>query len=219
MSEDHEARYVWYAMLAGHASVIEEFVSEGRVYVVLRLRAAGSDGALTEREADVVVRHANGASSKCVGFALGITPPTVSAHLRRALGKLGLATLGDLVRVYERLTRPAKDLRVTMLTREGACIVSQLAPADPVELTTAEREVARLVAAGLSNAAIAAVRRRSERTVANQVARLLQKLGVPSRHQVGRWMGTGTIPLGRNLRPGSAASTLDSIGESFGAQA
>lgn len=220
MSEDHEARLVWYALLSGSATFATEFTSGGRVYVVLKLRDPSGDASstLTERELDVVIRHANGVSSKCVGLSLGIGAPTVSAHLASALRKLGLESLGDLVRLHERLTRPAKDLRVMTLTQgtPRAWIVSQRAPEEPIELTAAERAVARLVAAGLSNAAIAALRRRSERTVANQVASLLHKLGIQSRHQVGRRI---TIPLGRNLRPGSVASTLDSIGESLGAQA
>lgn len=203
MSELYEARHVWCELLSSRATVLGEFTSAGRVYVVVRMHDTSGDRALTEREIEVVVHHANGVSSKCVGLVLGIAPPTVSAHLGRALAKLGLATLGDLVRVHERLTRPAKDLRVVTLATERAWIVSQLAPDDPKELTSTEREVARLVAAGFTNAEIAAVRRRSERTVANQVASILRKLRVPSRHQ---------IPLGRNLRPGSAASTLDSLG-------
>ena len=56
----------------------------------------------------------------------------------------------------------------------------------PVDLTTAEHEVATLIADGKSNADIAKRRKTSVRTVANQVAALLKKLGVPSRHHVAR---------------------------------
>jgi DNA-binding NarL/FixJ family response regulator len=51
-------------------------------------------------------------------------------------------------------------------------------------LSTAEREVAALAAAGLRNAAIAAYRRTSVRTVANQMASILRKLGVSSRYEL-----------------------------------
>lgn len=53
-------------------------------------------------------------------------------------------------------------------------------------LTSTEREVALLVAAGKTNRDIAATRGTSLRTVANQVAAILRKLDVPSRHHVGR---------------------------------
>lgn len=49
-------------------------------------------------------------------------------------------------------------------------------------LTSAEREVASLAAAGLSNAAIARERGTAARTVANQMASLLRKLGVGARY-------------------------------------
>lgn len=49
-------------------------------------------------------------------------------------------------------------------------------------LSEAESEVARLAARGLPNAAIAARRGTSPRTVANQIARVLMKLRMPSRH-------------------------------------
>lgn len=48
-------------------------------------------------------------------------------------------------------------------------------------LTIAESEVVRDMLAGLSNAAIARSRGRSARTIANQVASILRKLGVRSR--------------------------------------
>jgi DNA-binding NarL/FixJ family response regulator len=48
-------------------------------------------------------------------------------------------------------------------------------------LTDAEEGVARLAAAGASNAGIALARQTSPRTVANQLASIFRKLGVASR--------------------------------------
>lgn len=55
-------------------------------------------------------------------------------------------------------------------------------PHDP--LPPAQREVLDLVLAGRSNAEIARVRRRSVRTIANQVASIFRRLGVGSRLEV-----------------------------------
>jgi DNA-binding CsgD family transcriptional regulator len=52
-------------------------------------------------------------------------------------------------------------------------------------LTAAERDVATLAAAGLSNAAIAMHRGTAIRTVANQMASVLRKLRIGSRHELG----------------------------------
>lgn len=54
-------------------------------------------------------------------------------------------------------------------------------PALPAKLTPAEREVVALLFEGRSNAEIARARGVSVRTVANQVASVLRKLGVGSR--------------------------------------
>ena len=48
-------------------------------------------------------------------------------------------------------------------------------------LTTAERDIAAMVVDGMSNAEIARARGKSVRTIANQVASALRKLGVGSR--------------------------------------
>lgn len=57
-------------------------------------------------------------------------------------------------------------------------------PADLATLTAAERDVARHVLAGLSNAAIATRRGTSARTVANQLASIYRKLDVCSRAEL-----------------------------------
>jgi DNA-binding NarL/FixJ family response regulator len=59
--------------------------------------------------------------------------------------------------------------------------------ADPV-LTRREREVAELVAQGLSNRRIAAVLTLSTRTVDGHVEHILTKLGFGSRSQVAAWV-------------------------------
>ncbi|HSY23333.1 MAG TPA: helix-turn-helix transcriptional regulator [Polyangiaceae bacterium] len=54
----------------------------------------------------------------------------------------------------------------------------------PASISEAEREVALALLQGLSNAQIAAARRTSTRTVANQVSAILRKLGARSRADV-----------------------------------
>jgi DNA-binding CsgD family transcriptional regulator len=56
----------------------------------------------------------------------------------------------------------------------------------PSCLTSAEGEVCVLVAGGASNADIAQARGTSSRTVANQISRILEKLGAASRDDIVR---------------------------------
>jgi DNA-binding NarL/FixJ family response regulator len=77
------------------------------------------------------------------------------------------------------------------LAHDEYCVVS--APFEPeagfLGLTAAEVEVAKLAISGLSNRAIAERRGSSVRTVANQMAAVLQKLGATSRIQVAARLG------------------------------
>lgn len=71
------------------------------------------------------------------------------------------------------------DVRLLLISRELDDRTRQT-----VALTPSEREVLRMIGAGLSNAAIARRRRTALRTVANQVAAILRKYGVQSRHEL-----------------------------------
>jgi DNA-binding CsgD family transcriptional regulator len=90
-----------------------------------------------------------------------------------------------------------RALSVEMLCAEGAqgeefAVFSWDAtecPPAAAGLTCAEQEVLQRVVAGASNAQIAAARGTSIRTLANQVASLLHKLGAESRFELIRRFG------------------------------
>jgi DNA-binding NarL/FixJ family response regulator len=60
-------------------------------------------------------------------------------------------------------------------------LVVEWTPPATASLTNAERAVAKLVARGATNDEIARARKTSLRTVANQIASIMRKLGVASR--------------------------------------
>jgi DNA-binding CsgD family transcriptional regulator len=86
------------------------------------------------------------------------------------------------------------DLRASRFSVGGdeyAVLEFRVAAAIPAGLTAAEREVAALAAAGLSNGDIARRRGRAPRTVANQLASVFRKLGVASRAELAARCASG----------------------------
>jgi DNA-binding CsgD family transcriptional regulator len=73
------------------------------------------------------------------------------------------------------------NLRAWLLESDARVAIVTFSLTRSVNLTAAEREVARYACAGMSNLAIAQRRRTSVRTVANQMANVLRKLRVGSR--------------------------------------
>jgi len=87
------------------------------------------------------------------------------------------------------VNRPPPGVEIEIVEIDGeTLLVFHCEPSTPVEarpnLTQAESELLRALAAGHPNAQIASARRTSKRTVANQVQALMRKFNVQSRHQL-----------------------------------
>jgi DNA-binding CsgD family transcriptional regulator len=78
-------------------------------------------------------------------------------------------------------TVPADLMALESEDGELAVLTFTLPGDSAISLSSAESDVAQHILAGRSNSEIAALRRCSARTVANQVASLFRKLGVRSR--------------------------------------
>lgn len=91
------------------------------------------------------------------------------------------------------------DAAVALALKRGtrACTPSPVPRHDP-ELTTREHEIAELIAKGLSNREIAATLVISPRTAEKHVEKILTKLGLSSRTQIGVLIATG-IAAGNEL--------------------
>jgi DNA-binding CsgD family transcriptional regulator len=65
--------------------------------------------ALSARERDVLAHVAQGHANKQVAYTLGVSTTTVATHLRRALGKLGLRSRRDAIRLFEASVRARRS--------------------------------------------------------------------------------------------------------------
>ncbi len=163
----HVALELWPALVDGRMSVVNRGSGASRRFLVLENTPSTQPiRALSPMEVEVVSRAARGHSTKLIAYALGLTSPTVSLHLASAASKIGVASRMDLIRL------------AAMLTRDPRARFTEIA------LSDAERDILELLQQGLSNDAIAAIRSRSVRTIANQVASLLRKTQSSSRREL-----------------------------------
>jgi DNA-binding CsgD family transcriptional regulator len=128
-------------------------------------------------------------------------------NLRRRWAKVVYVVVSKRAQAASELApnlRVPDGLRMSRMTvgAEELAVLSFSLPdsAPPDTLTVAERAVAAALLEGLSNAKIASARRTSVRTVANQVASVLRKLGVRSRSEA-------AAVLGRVCRAPAVAAT------------
>lgn len=114
------------------------------------------------------------------GEAIYLVPVPV---LRWTDSEVMLAALADLDDPIEALRRYEEIVRGERMRRRREFVERWLTPS--------EREVARLACAGLDNTAVARRLRRSERTVANHLTRIYEKLE--------EWLGFPTEDVGRPM--------------------
>jgi DNA-binding CsgD family transcriptional regulator len=153
-----------------------------------------------------------------VRYPLGIVAATMgrlddaARHLRAAIDSAERAGMPpavaqathQLARVLARRTRPgdrdeaaalatvaatlADRLGMRPLHRQAQKLVESLTGQQPGRLTRREREIAALVAQGLSNRQIAAASHITERTAESHVQHILDKLGFTNRTQIAAWV-------------------------------
>lgn len=163
-TDQDRALAAWRALVEGRWSVVQHVDTDRkRQYLVFENAPhARRFRSLTARESGIVDQAARGRSGKQIAYALGLSEAQVSEGLGTAARKLGFRSRAALLRVAAALQH--------LPTR-----------AAPATLTAAEREVLELIQLGHSNETIAALRGRSQATIANQVASILQKTSVEGR--------------------------------------
>ncbi len=104
-----EALELWHALHGGRWTIVEQFESDGRRFLVARENtpSARSASSLSPRERQVLAQLAAGLTNKEIGYRLGLAPSTVAYHLSRVGAKLGVRSTSELVR---RARAPQGDL-------------------------------------------------------------------------------------------------------------
>jgi DNA-binding CsgD family transcriptional regulator len=148
--------------------------------------------AFTEREREVMTLLLRGASEPEIGRRFDITRQCVSGHATNALAKMGAESKFQALQAWTCLKEVERTRGLATYAEfeaNGEQLVSLRAPI-PIRLdleskmSAAETHVAWLTCDGLSNREIAEIRGSSERTVANQIGSLFQKLGIARRTEL-----------------------------------
>jgi DNA-binding CsgD family transcriptional regulator len=118
---------------------------------------------------------------------MGPSVPLLAQAKESAIGALGASKFEAEFTAGKRMGRDAA-VRLALGESEHADIATERLEAGP--LAKREAEVARLVAAGLSNKEIGARLLVSETTVATHIRAIMNKLGFNSRAQIAGWMAS-----------------------------
>jgi DNA-binding CsgD family transcriptional regulator len=106
-----EALAIWQGLMAGRWSLVDQFDSDGRRFLVARRNDPDSPGAshLSRRQRQVAFYASLGLSNKSIGYALGLAESTVATHLAEALARLGLSSRNEMVQLAATLANPHRD--------------------------------------------------------------------------------------------------------------
>jgi DNA-binding CsgD family transcriptional regulator len=98
---------LWKARVAARWTLVDQFESDGKRYVVARTNELPTGGLhpLTPSEEHVLALLAQGRTSKLVAYELGIAPATVRVLTARGAQKLGVRSAAEAIESYRRLVR------------------------------------------------------------------------------------------------------------------
>jgi DNA-binding CsgD family transcriptional regulator len=101
-ANEEEALGLWQGLVAGRWSLLEQFDTDGRRFLVARRNdpQVGDPRALTLRERQVLAYVGMGHSIKLIAYTLGLSMGSVSGTRTRAMRKLGLRTQADLAKLF-----------------------------------------------------------------------------------------------------------------------
>jgi DNA-binding CsgD family transcriptional regulator len=138
------------------------------------------DDAVADLEQAVKACATNGAE----GFRVEAAYELASALVRRAAP-------GDHHRAHSLLVEAASrmsELGMPPIRAKAEALLARIQADPSLALTRREREVAELVARGMTNREIATRLYLSERTAQNHVQHILDKLNLPNRSQIAVWV-------------------------------
>jgi DNA-binding CsgD family transcriptional regulator len=175
---------VWSNLICGRWSLIDDY-ENGRQRYILAVRndICADTLALHPMEARTIELSVLGKCPKEMADDLGVSLSRTYALRQSALEKLSARSIGDVIALGRQL--PGVLWSSLPLGQEALfALKAPVAAQDLARLTNAERDVVRDLMRSVSRREIARRRKRSLRTVANQVSSIYQKLRVSNRNEL-----------------------------------
>lgn len=188
---------LWEMLVSGEVQIVQAFCSPSRCFAILRKRpsSGAARSVVSSRDLRIFTRVLLGEPQKVIGFELKLSPSSITSAASACARAMGVESRARRVPMLLLLAAAAaEDGNIAATARVGPFVyrgveyqvVSTVRP-DPgiwPELTPSERDIIMLLAERRTNAEIAAERSTSIRTVANQLATIMRKLGSNSRTHV-----------------------------------
>ena len=184
----------WRELTRGLSRIVGWFFTDRRCGLILAMSVHAPEPALSGRRLEIVESILCGVGQKSVAINLGVAPSTIALHAHEGL--VGIGASGRPSRVHPLLMQVAKAACERSLASATISFVSS--PLGDLQVIgtqrpdrhlagntpAAELDVVRLLFEGCSYAEIAATRRTSHRTVANQLAAVFKRMGVSGRNEL-----------------------------------
>lgn len=177
----------WESLIQGRWSLVDRFDTDQRRFVVaIKNDPAHPDPrGLSVQERQIVEYVGLGRSSKEISYILGISSSAITNCTARAQEKLGLSSRTELAAFFAPAGLRAKLAEVSIAGEDLLVGAYPLINESQVStLTDAERTILGHILSGSTNKDIATRRHTSDRTVANQVQSIFDKLHVRSRSEL-----------------------------------
>ena len=188
--ETTDLALLWHGLLAARFFVVDTYCSHGRCYALLE----HARGRRRPRPSGIGIlqRVFQGESQKVIASELRLSVATVSCHSMRALRAVARqhhVSRAPIVLVMAALAACGLRLEAARLEEvrtDGRWLISVEVPGQSLRarLSASEWQVARLAIEGETHAEMARARGTSERTIANQLAAVFDKLGAFGRSEL-----------------------------------
>ena len=183
---------IWRDLVEGRTTIVDEFSVQGWSFLIVRHLPEKNGRRLTPRTLQILEAVLRGADPKVVSIDRKLSASTIATCLKQACEAIGvrckpskvpllLVALVHAAKGDGRLdSGRAAEFQYAGASYRALCVPSPYTVFDRC-LSPAEKAVMRMRLEGKSHAEIAARRRTSRRTVANQVATAFHRLGVSCR--------------------------------------